>query len=544
MGPNPILVNTIAPIGLYAYNFSDCLNIDTVGRIYVTDYINQRIHVYNMDDSIYAIPTFSTGVSIEGIALDSYNNVYVGAGSLRSFTSIDAGPPFIFQGSYGSVNEGIKYDPYNNLLYASSNTANAYIYKSNGGVPNLLNQANIPASFSMNAGTPCDMVYNPFNSMIYASNLASLGVEIHNPSNNYLYTGTTLGNSWGLSGYMFIDVEPISGYLYLDDTFAYRLHTFSPIGTNHGSISLGVENQGIRLNNKNGKIYTANNRFNSIYVYFDPFAWTAPGTTYLASLPLNQNLTLNAGYNLTMTGGTMGAQAGNNVSPISLNAGSTLTLAGGTLTPDINQGIVMNTGTLVDQFNSTLNFPMRIIAPSTITSNGGNTLKLAGTTTINNTSLTLNGAGITKITGNITGTGTLNVNGNINFANTVMFGGSINLSSGTPSLTANQIWGSIQGSAPLTMNNYMITLGADNTNQTYSGSLTGTGVIYKNGTGIQTFTGNLSGFTGMIVVSHGEVIINSSTPFGGKIINESTINTKNNTVINGDFNSSGTFIVG
>jgi autotransporter-associated beta strand protein len=455
-------------------------------------------------------------------------------------------PAFVLQTPYGGGGLGIKFDPYNNLIYEAGGGGAGAIYKLGGG--GYFNILNTPASFSANTGGACDAVYNPVNSMLYVGNTTNgIGIEVHNPATNYSYV-TSYGSTWGMYVLNGIDIEPISGYIYVTDPYRATFHTGSSIGANHNVVSSsgGI---GIKVNNRNGKIYNAGGA-----IHFDPFAWSSPGTSYLMSLPLNQNLKLNAGYNLTMSSGTLpgvsGSITGLGASPtagmgvLSLNAGSTLTLAGGILTPDINQGIVMNTGILVDQNNSTLNFPMTVIAPSTITSNGGNTLKLAGTTTINNTTLTLNGAGITKITGNITGTGTLNVNGNINFANTVMFGGSINLSSGTPSLTANQIWGSIQGSAPLTMNNYMITLGADNTNQTYSGSLTGTGVIYKNGTGIQTFTGNLSGFTGMIVVSHGEVIINSSTPFGGKIINESTINTKNNTVINGDFVSSGTFIVG
>jgi hypothetical protein len=558
MGPNPILVNTLTGPGASAN--TTAVNIDAAGHLYLTAANFQNVSVYNSDDSYYSPPTYNgLGYNVSGIAIDLNNYIYIsGSGSIHSYAPL---PSFGIQGTYGSGMNGLKYDPYNNLLYSARGNANVYIYQSNGGMPNLLNQSYIPASFAMNTGSSIDMVFNPVNSLIYATN--GTRIEVHNPASSYFYTGTAYGDVWASFAAPFgIDVEPISGYLYLADITWGDLHTFSPNGANHTVFS---DSQGdcefVRLNNKCGKLYMSNYNSNIVSVYFDPFAWTSPGTSYLASLPLNQPLTLNAGYNLTITTNTLGTvpggvtngrvvtnvngtSTGNICGLLYLNSGSTLTLAGGTLTPDINQGIVMNTGTLIDQFNSTLNFPMTIIAPSTITSNGGNTLKLAGTTTINNTSLTLNGAGITKITGNITGTGTLNVNGNINFANTVMFGGSINLSSGTPSLTANQIWGSIQGSAPLTMNNYMITLGADNTNQTYSGSLTGTGVIYKNGTGIQTFTGNLSGFTGMIVVTHGEVIINSSTPFGGKIINESTINTKNNTVINGDFVSSGTFIVG
>jgi hypothetical protein len=56
----------------------------------------------------------------------------------------------------------------------------------------------------------------------------------------------------------------------------------------------------------------------------------------------------------------------------------------------------------------------------------------------------------------------------------------------------------------------------------------------------------LSGFTGTISIDGGEVIINSSTSFNGKIVNNTgaTVNTKNNTVINGDFVSNGMFIVG
>jgi autotransporter-associated beta strand protein len=561
MGPNPIYINSLNVV-LSSYILN--VDFDPSGKTYAAVGLTggrSRIYVFNADDSYYASSPYSGfGYSTNSIALDSNNYIYIGGGNgfINTFSPV---PAFASQSTYGT-NSQLKYDPYSNLLYSNYAT-NVSIYQPNGLSPNLISLTY--ALMAPNSGQIFDMAFNRFNSMFfstYSTGTPGMGVEVHNPANSYNYV-TTYGSTWGLSGNDVIDVEPISGYLYVLDGNSNTLHTCNASGANHVSNQWRITSFRIRINNKTGKIYTPNYGANTVIVSFDPFAWTSPGTSYLASLPLNQALTLNAGYNLTITTGTTGALAGvatgapvTDVSlgttlnsggiggVLSLNAGSTLTLAGGTLTPDINQGITLNAGTLVDQFNSTLNFPMTVIAPSTITSNGGNTLKLAGTTTINNTTLTLNGAGITKITGNITGTGTLNVNGNINFANTVMFGGSINLSSGTPSLTANQIWGSIQGSAPLTMNNYMITLGADNTNQTYSGSLTGTGVIYKNGTGIQTLTGNLSGFTGMIVVSHGEVIINSSTPFGGKIINESTINTKNNTVINGDFTTSGTFIVG
>ena len=712
-GPNPILVNTITPTGGNAFITSGpfYINLDSLNRVYATEFAGNLLHVFNQDDSLFSTPVYSlnplvAGITTGGLGTDSNNNVYISnraTNTVRSFTSVDNG--LTVGSSYGTGNRTCKYDRYNNLLYSGLNS-NGYIYQNNGGNPNFLNVSFSPASYPLNGGGYSDASFNPVNSMLYVSNTsAATGVEVHNPASNYGYV-TTYGSGWGLGVTDLLDVEPISGYLYLTDQ-ASNIHTATFNGNNYNTVGTPLRNVGIKLNNKSGKIYTANYFDYSVSVYFDPFAWSSPGTSYIASLPLNQALTLNAGYNLNIAQGSMGSTTNLGSSPaitagtLSLNGSSVLTLAGGTLT--IGTGLTFNTGTLVDQVNSIITAPITLSGASTVTSqfnntltfngvisganpltfnglgkvvlNGNNTnsgghalssgtltvgsstaLGLGGTLTVSTGStleagtsltfnnpivpayaawnidtqfytlthsgnMTLNGTQINKIgtgtltmTGTKTGNGSITVNGGtlsvgtstgignamitmnsgttfqvsssialgnmisgngaftldtqgntlthnsylsgsgtltkigagtliLNGANN--YQGSVNIAGGTIQLAASESWGSFQGSGTLNMGANMILMGKDNTNQTFSGNIIGSGIIHKLGTGTLTLTGDLSAFTGTINVEGGQVILNSTTTFGGTLVNYGILDFKSNSTVTGSItNNGGAVIVG
>jgi autotransporter-associated beta strand protein len=713
MGPNPILVNTLAPIGTPFVNAWG-VTTDSSGLLYVSNRNVSRINLFYPDDSVYSTASFGTTTWGCGVAVDSNNYIYLGQPG-AGYTSIwNPKPSFSSYGTIPLIGGGtIQYDNKNNLFYILTTSAN--IYNNNGIITNPLNHSLSSFAFNSGGGGGSMTNYTSNSNYYISTNNGIVGtIEVRSPYPNYSYLAT-YGAGWSSPLAIIsagLDIEPISGNLYIIDYSNNRLVSSTNLGVYQNAFinASGFNFNGpssIKLVNSTGKIYITNqSSANLVSILFDPFSWTAPGTSYLATLPLNQALTLNTGYNLTMTinAGFTGSTSsgGSAVGPVQLNPNAILTLAGGILTPDATQGITLASGTLVDQANSTISTPMNVTAASTVTSRAGNTLRLSGAMTITNpltfngpgttvlsgvnsgvggvtiasgstvglgsntalgtstlflnpnttiqatnsttnantinftngignvdtygNSLTLNGStiingtlnkiglgtlimagvgsgsggvtvsngtlaigsntalgnvaiamngGIIQAAGNIsipnmitgntpftmdTQSNTLTHTGNLMGNNTLTkvgsgtlvmsgsnnYAGSINISSGAITLGTNEIWGSVQGSGTLNLGNYLFFVGKDNTNQTFSGKLTGSNLIHKQGTGIITFTGDLSGFTGTISIDGGEVIINSSTAFNGKIVNNTgaSVNTKNNTVINGDFVSSGVFIVG
>jgi fibronectin-binding autotransporter adhesin len=526
--PYPMLVNRINYGSTLGY-----VNVDSSGLVYVTATANQKLLVYNVDDTQYSTAPYSfpyaLGYTPGGIALDSNNNIYIaksGGGlgtSIYPYSSFSAG--FTPAAAFGNGYKGLKYNSSNNLLYSAyyngaGGSGNIYVYGPTGGSPNFLSTPS--TSFAMNAGgLAFDMVYNPQSSKIYASIGLAAGAQVF--SNTYVYS-TTYGAAWPLSASSGIDVEPTSGYLYSGSSM-----TFPSDGSSHTSpfvTGLTIPSSSIRVNTSNGKIYAING--NNLSIYFDPFAWTSPGATYLASLHLQKTLTLNTGYNIVMTTGTAGTVAGitNGQSfnstlggAITIDNGGTLTLNGGSFTPDPTQGIrfVSSLAQIMDQANSTINCPITISGGGSFNSSVGNVLTINGNMAINS-GLSFYSPGRVNLYGNNSGSGGVYLTpiGPM----TVGVGGTNPLGTGTVNVFSNS---TIQALANnITMPNSFQILGGALTVDTQAYNM-----IFSDSSGTSTFNG-------LTKIGSGNLTINSNASGGYLQINNGTLTYAGS---NGGFNN-------
>jgi autotransporter-associated beta strand protein len=232
--------------------------------------------------------------------------------------------------------------------------------------------------------------------------------------------------------------------------------------------------------------------------------------------------------NLTMTGGAVRATTGslslggniiatsnattgaNVVTPVALNATRTITVNSGPKQPDL----VIN-GTVSDG-----------AATSGIFKSGAGTLDLLGSTGNTYTGMTTVSQGVVEMSatviggviipgpvvigqaGGVANSAILREINSADIAQTSMM--TIN-TSGVFDLNghADSI-GSITGSGSILLNGNLTT-GGDNSSQSYGGLISGTGMLFKMGTGTQTLGGNNT-YTGNTFVSDGTLLVNGSQP--------------------------------
>ena len=140
--------------------------------------------------------------------------------------------------------------------------------------------------------------------------------------------------------------------------------------------------------------------------------------------------------------------------------------------------------------------------------------------------------GIKKI-----GTGSLTLTGSNSYSGgTTLAGGSISGYSGdltlaptsAITLTSNLSSPSLSGSANINLSSYTLTVGSDDSSTSYTGVISGTGALIKQGsgtltlTGTQTYTGNTTISAGTLTVS-GSGSLNSGN-YAGAIVNSGTLN--------------------
>ena len=140
--------------------------------------------------------------------------------------------------------------------------------------------------------------------------------------------------------------------------------------------------------------------------------------------------------------------------------------------------------------------------------------------------------GIKKI-----GTGSLTLTGSNSYSGgTTLAGGSISGYSGdltlaptsAITLTSNLSSPSLSGSANINLSSYTLTVGSDDSSTSYTGVISGTGALIKQGsgtltlTGTQTYTGNTTISAGTLTVS-GSGSLNSGN-YAGAIANSGTLN--------------------
>jgi fibronectin-binding autotransporter adhesin len=176
-------------------------------------------------------------------------------------------------------------------------------------------------------------------------------------------------------------------------------------------------------------------------------------------IPVTNDVVANGSFSISgvTTGATIGDLSGTGATASVVLGSKTLTL--GTTSSSSFAGVISGTGALTKQGSGTL------------TLTGANTY--SGATTISAGTLALSGSGALKSTNDVVANGTFSISG----------------------VTTSSTIGDLSGSGTVAIGAKTLTLGTSS-NSSYSGKITGTGNITKNGTGQLTLSGDLSGLSG------------------------------------------------
>jgi outer membrane autotransporter protein len=298
-------------------------------------------------------------------------------------------------------------------------------------------------------------------------------------------------------------------------------------------------------------------------------------TTIDNTVTLSANATITNSANVTLSGVISGANSLTKAGASTLTLSAANTYSGGTTVSDGTlqgtttslQGNITNNANVT--FDQTTNGTYAGVmsgtggltktGTGTVTLSGANTYTggttvsdgtLQGTTTSLQGNITNNGnvtfnqstsgtyAGIMSGTGGLTktGTGTLTLSGantytgattisagTLQAANTSALGSNstVTVGGGSLDLTTGLSIGSLAGAGNVTLNANTLTTGGNNTSTSYSGILSGTGGLTKQGSGTQTLTGTNT-YTGGTTVSGG-TLQGTTTSLQGNIINNANV---------------------
>ena len=258
---------------------------------------------------------------------------------------------------------------------------------------------------------------------------------------------------------------------------------------------------------------------------------------FLSGFTSNRAVTLNAGGgtfdtngNAATLSGTIGGTGG-----LTKIGNGTLTLAGSNL---YSGGTALNAGTLAVGSNSALGTGDLTFANGTTLQAAANGLSLANAMTLNGTSTVDTQANALTLSGNIVGTGGLTKigSGTLTLSGPSTYTGATNVNAGTlqagvanafAPLSAftiasgatldfngfDQAVGSLAGAGAVTLGAATLVTGGDNTSTTFSGTISGSGALFKIGPGTLTLTGT-STYAGGTMIAGGLVNFNAASNFG------------------------------
>ena len=216
--------------------------------------------------------------------------------------------------------------------------------------------------------------------------------------------------------------------------------------------------------------------------------------------------------NTTLTGANTFTGA-TNITAGTLTVGATGALPSGTVAT-VASGATLNLGGKNQSLASLAGAGSVTFGVGTLTVGSANSATTFSGVMSGTGGLTKTGTGVFTVSGANTFTGATNVN-----AGTLKAGAANSLPSGSAVTVAtgavldlggfNQTIGSLAGAGNVTLGAGTLTEGGDNSSTTYSGVLSGTGGLTKNGTGATTLTG-VDTYSGATTINAGTLIVNGS----------------------------------
>ncbi|MEW6647451.1 MAG: autotransporter domain-containing protein [Pseudomonadota bacterium] len=289
-----------------------------------------------------------------------------------------------------------------------------------------------------------------------------------------------------------------SGTATVDGTDSTWTNSNDLLVGDNGSGTLTITNGGA-VSNTNGTIGRGFNASSTVTVNGAGSTWTNSGNLIVGVLgPGTLTVSDGAAVNVAAGTGTV------TLAESHLSSSGTLNIGDGGAAGILNAASVTGgSGTATLNFNHTSN-PYYFTNDGT---SGGTAINITGSTAVNH-----NGSGTTFLTGTNTYTGGTTVNaGTLSLAggSAIADTGAVVVNGGgTLDLAASETIGSLAGAGNVTLNTNTLTTGGNNASTTYSGAMTGSGMLTKTGTGTFTLTGN-SEFTAPTFVKGGTLDISS-----------------------------------
>ncbi len=346
--------------------------------------------------------TFNSSNS-EIIISDSNNN------RIQTFTSTGT---YLSQfGSFGTGN-----GQFNNPAATAINYATGQIFVSddaNNRVQVFDSAGNYQSQFGITGTGPGEFEF-PFgisvnNGFITVVDSANNRVQIFNSAQQFVSQFGSLGTGNGQFDYPNgLAQNSATGQLIVVDTGNHRIQFFDASGnfqSQFGGFRFRFNFPACAsVNPRTGQIIVTDYFNFRVQILFDPTMWVLPGTSTLRRLFLNQNLTLNNGFNLIVQNTTLLT----NGAMLTINPGGTfvtnnMTLDGATIADNANTTlafpifITKNNGTFISGSNNTFTLPGNISGSGAFIKQGSGNLILSGYNTysggtdINEGKLTING---------------------------------------------------------------------------------------------------------------------------------------------------------
>ncbi len=232
-------------------------------------------------------------------------------------------------------------------------------------------------------------------------------------------------------------------------------------------------------------------------------------------------LTINGNITFGQTTGGTGALAFTTAGSISLGA----TTRTWTFHADTLLGGQLGTGSLTKEGNATLSLSNASSSFSTLTVNGGSVAVLTNATitglagsgglALGGGVLTVNNTSDQTFTGAISGSGNLTKQGAgaLNLSNAANSLGTLTISAGSVTLNTNAAVTGLGGSGGLVLSGGVLTVNAGS-DQTFTGAVTGSGNLTKQGAGVLNLSNASSSF-GTLTVSAGSVAFSTNATVTG-----------------------------
>jgi sugar lactone lactonase YvrE len=540
--------------------------IGPTGTVYVADYGNERIQVFN-SSGVYQSTIGTTGSEGTsntqfddpiGVAVGPTGTVYVadtGNDRIQIFNSSGNYESTMGTGSGGTSNtqfavpRGVAVGgPSGDIYVSDTGNERVQVFNSSGVYQSTIGTTGSIGTGDYQFDNPNQIAVGGPSGFIYVADSGNDRVQIFNSSGGYESTIGTTGSAGTsntqLNGPGGVAVGP-TGIVYIADSVNNRIQVFNSSGvyqTTIGSTTAGTGDGEFNVPTNvavapSGMLYVADINNNRIQQFFDPASWTSGTDTFTNSSTGPTSISLGlSGETLTVSS-SMGLAVG---STTTVNASSTLVQSGG----PISSGALTVNGTFDYQNGTHLLGAIGVESGGTFTGapftiNSSESLNLFSGGAVSSSDLTIAAGATMTQSGGTLSAAVLNIAGEFTYSSGTFSPGSVLIQSGGELSQASL---SNAGVIQVLAGGLLAVGQTSNLTNTASGQLTGAGTVTTGVTnsgiiepigGVMTFTAAVNNLNTIIVPTGAQGLFENLGYNGSTIsLSGGTFNSNGNTLTN------------